>query len=138
MLLLVHVAATWFMVGLIWTVQVVHYPLFALVGRQRFTTYADAHSRRIAPLVFAGWGAELGSGLGLLVWRPAELSVPLLLADLVLVGITILVTALVSAPCHSRLGGGFDPGAHRRLVSSNWLRTAAWTGAGVLALALLA
>lgn len=31
-LLLVHAAATWAMVGLVWFVQVVHYPLFAQVG----------------------------------------------------------------------------------------------------------
>ena len=31
-LLAAHAAATWALVGLIWTVQVVHYPLFALVG----------------------------------------------------------------------------------------------------------
>ena len=32
LLLLLHAAATLFMTGLIWFVQVVHYPLFARVG----------------------------------------------------------------------------------------------------------
>ena len=32
-------AATWFMAGLHWFVQVVHYPLFADVGTERFIAY---------------------------------------------------------------------------------------------------
>ena len=32
LLLLLHAGATFFMCGLIWFVQIVHYPLFAQVG----------------------------------------------------------------------------------------------------------
>ena len=45
-MLLVHVAATWFMVGLIWFIQLVHYPLFHGVGTEQWGTYAAAHTRR--------------------------------------------------------------------------------------------
>ena len=31
-----HAAATWFMVGLVWVIQTVHYPLFAFVGESGF------------------------------------------------------------------------------------------------------
>ena len=43
--LLVNLAATLFMVGIIWFVQVVHYPLFARVGSRGFILYSKAHSR---------------------------------------------------------------------------------------------
>lgn len=43
--LLAHVAATLFMVGVIWFVQVVHYPLFPRVGPEKFSLYLEAHSR---------------------------------------------------------------------------------------------
>ena len=36
LILLGHLAATLFMVGVIWFVQVVHYPLFAKVGATAF------------------------------------------------------------------------------------------------------
>ena len=45
LVLLAHVGATLFMVGLIWFVQVVHYPLFGSVGREGFAGYSQAHSR---------------------------------------------------------------------------------------------
>jgi hypothetical protein len=42
--MLVHVGATLFMVGVIWFVQVVHYPLFSRVGLEKFSLYSEAHS----------------------------------------------------------------------------------------------
>lgn len=45
-LLLAHAAATWAMVGLIWFVQVVHYPLFAAVDAAESPVYARLHQRR--------------------------------------------------------------------------------------------
>ena len=49
--LLAHAAATLFMVGLIWFVQVVHYPLFARVGPDAFVPYAAAQ----APSPASSW-----------------------------------------------------------------------------------
>jgi hypothetical protein len=43
--LLAHLAATLFMVGVIWFVQVVHYPLFSRAGSEKFAIYSEAHSR---------------------------------------------------------------------------------------------
>ena len=45
---------------------------------------------------------------------------------------------LASVPMHERLGRGFDPAAHRRLVATNWIRTIAWTARGALVLWMLA
>jgi len=47
-------------------------------------------------------------------------------------------TWLLQVPAHRDLGGRFDPGAHARLVSGNWLRTALWTGRGALVLVMAA
>lgn len=40
LLLPVHLAATFYMVGVIWFVQIVHYPLLEKVGTDRFSTYS--------------------------------------------------------------------------------------------------
>jgi len=48
-----------------------------------------------------------------------------------------LVTVTVSVPLHTRLGDGYDDGLARRLISTNWWRTAAWT-AGTCCAAVLA
>ena len=43
--LTINLACTLYMVGLIWFVQVVHYPLMAKVGVQGYETYQQAHMR---------------------------------------------------------------------------------------------
>ena len=43
--LLANLGATLFMVGVIWFVRVVHYPLFSRVGGESFALYSEAHSR---------------------------------------------------------------------------------------------
>jgi hypothetical protein len=54
-----------------------------------------------------------------------------------LLAVIWLSTFFAQVPLHARLAKGFDAVTHRRLVLSNWLRTAAWTGRGILALVML-
>lgn len=136
-LLLAHVVSTLVMVGVIWMVQVVHYPLFARVGAEGFVGYQAAHSARITALIALPWAVQGVTGLVLVAARPAGVPVWIAVADLCLVGVTVLVTVALSVPAHEVLGAGFDAGAIRTLVTTNWLRTAAWTGSGVLSVAML-
>ena len=55
-----------------------------------------------------------------------------------LVVVIWIATLLASVPMHERLARGFDAAAHRRLVRTNWIRTAAWTARGALVLWMLA
>ena len=137
-LVLVHAAATLAMVGLIWFVQVVHYPLFALASERRFERFALEHQRRTALVVVPLMLIELGSAAALLAGPPDGLSRELLWLGMALLGVIWLSTALLQVPLHRRLGDGPDQTSMRRLVVTNWLRTLEWTGRGWVALALLA
>ena len=46
LVLLLQVVTTLFMVGVIWFVQVVHYPLMAHVGRAEAVAYEKSHTHR--------------------------------------------------------------------------------------------
>ena len=50
-LLLMQVASTLILVGLIWTIQLVHYPLFDHVEAERFRDFHRQHSEHISWLV---------------------------------------------------------------------------------------
>ena len=126
-----HAVASVFLAGLIWTVQVVHYPLFARVGSDAFLVYADGHTTRIGALVVLPWSVQGLTVAALLVARPVGVSATLVGTSAVAAAVTVAVTLAVSVRQHRILGGGWDPTAHRVLVMSNWLRTAAWiVGAG--------
>lgn len=133
-LLLTHLAATLFMVGVIWFVQVVHYPLLARVGTADAVLYEQDHTRRTGWIVAPVMLLEAVSAVSLLGFRPAGVS------DLqVGIGVALLVvvwasTWLVQVPCHDQLCREFDRVVHRRLVRSNWIRTVAWSLRGLVVL----
>ena len=133
-LLLAHLTATAVLAGLIWVVQLVVYPSFLLVGGgPSWPAFHAAHTRAVALAVGPPWAVQgLSVGL-LLLQRPG----PLVLLTAALAAATVLVTVAVSVPLHTRLGDGYDDRLARRLISTNWWRTAAWT-AGTCCAAVLA
>ena len=137
--LLLHAAATWAMVGLIWFVQVVHYPLFADVDAAAFGSYHRRHMKRTIPVVATFMLIELLTAVWL-VWvlRDQGGWVPIAAwCGLALVLVNAVVTATLSMPCHRRLSEGFDARCNARLVASNWLSTLAWSVRGIIALWLI-
>jgi hypothetical protein len=137
-LLLIHAAATLAIVGLIWFVQVVHYPLFGFASERRFSRFAGEHQRRTSLVVVPLMFVEAGTALALLVAPPLGLGRGPLWLGMLLLMVIWLSTALLQVPLHRHLSSGRDAIAIRRLVASNWVRTTAWTGRGALALFLLA
>ncbi len=125
------------MTGLIWFVQMVHYPLFASVGAREFAGYERKHTHLTALVVGPPMLVEAASSLGL-VFLPSGRQAPWAVGTgLALVALIWLSTAAIQVPCHARLEGGFDSRIHRRLVRSNWIRTLAWTLRSCLALFMI-
>ena len=128
-----HLAVTLMMAGIIWSVQLVQYPLMAEVGRREFTAYHRQHMRRIGWVVMPLMLVEAGAAVALAVLRPAPLSV----AGMVLLAAVWTSTFSIQVPLHARLQRGRDPHAIRRLVSTNWLRTWLWSGRAVISMMLV-
>ena len=125
------------MVGLIWVVQVVHYPLFARVGVDHFVSYERAHTKRMAALIAVPASTEIGLAAVVAWTLPEDVPIGLALAAGSLLAAVWLLTAVVQVRHHRRLSQGFDTEIHRRLVASNWPRTAIWSIRGVLAAVML-
>ena len=66
-LFLLNLIATWYMVGLIWMVQVVHYNLFDRVGNDQFAQYESDHGRLITPIVGVPMLLEITTSAALLL-----------------------------------------------------------------------
>jgi hypothetical protein len=137
LVLLVQTAAARYMVGFIWTMQIVHYPLFDRVGRDAFAAYETEHNRRFGVLVAPGIAVVAVTAVIQLFVRSATTPLAATIGELVLLIVIIVSTVLYQAPQHARLSSGFDPAAYQTLVNSNWVRTIAWTALGLLDLWLL-
>lgn len=122
-----QIAAAWFMTGLIWLIQLVHYPLMAQVGPERFIEYHHAHSALITLIVgpvmlleAAGavylWAVLGGQTHGWVWWLTGAL-----------LAVVWASTAFLQVPCHGLLAQGFDAAVHAKLVDTNWIRTVGWT-----------
>lgn len=133
-LLVGNLAVSGALMGLIWVVQVVAYPLYASVPASGFVAYHAVWSTRITLVVGPLMLAELALGL---LWV-GQGGRGLAWAALGCTALAWAVTAGLSVPAHEVLSGGFSEEAWRRLVGTNWLRTAAWTArVGLVAAALL-
>lgn len=127
MMLLVQVATTWAMTGIIWFVQLVQYPSFARVDSTSFPSFHGFHSAAISIVVAPLMVAEAVSALGFL-WMPLRTQT----ASQIWLGIGLVITIwastfLLQVPAHERLGLGFDEETWQTLVRTNWIRTIAWS-----------
>ncbi|MEO0649491.1 MAG: hypothetical protein AAFZ65_02285 [Planctomycetota bacterium] len=129
---LVNALSTWYLVGLIWLVHAVHYPLMAQVGEERFVAYERAHTARITPVVGPAMGLELVTSGWLAFEPPPQPAAVWWWVAFGLCASTWALTGLVAVPCHGQLADGFDPDAHRRLMVANRWRTLAWSARGGL------
>lgn len=123
---LLHLVSTCLMAGVILFVQVVHYPLMARVGRDRFVSYEAGHTVRTSWVVIPLMLTELASALWLVGSPPSPDQRPLAVLGLALLIVIWLSTGVLQAPTHRRLSQSFDEASHRRLVRTNWIRTLAW------------
>ena len=122
----IHLAATGFMVGLIWTIHVVHYPLFAYVN-EPYQPFQEAHMSRITALLIVPWGIESLSAAALLATAASTQDRMLALVGLGLLALVVLVTGLGAAPIHGQLVESYDEAHHQKLMRVDLVRTLLWT-----------
>jgi len=121
---LLHVFFSFYMTGVIWFVQIVHYPLMAKVGSDHFKSYEQSHTMLTTWVVGPQMIIELASGIFLL-WQNGNDS--WYWVNIALLAVIWGSTFFIQMPLHGRLSEGFQGKLQQQVVQSNWLRTVAWT-----------
>ncbi len=70
---IVTLALTWDMTGMIWSMQILEYTLFALVGPKEFPAYHQRHNRGLPLLVILPSLAAFASAIVVIFTCPARL-----------------------------------------------------------------
>lgn len=135
--LIVNLVATAFMTGVIWCVQLAHYPLMSGWPHDDFGRWEARHRSAIGAVVIPAMVIEGLATAVLLARRPPGLPAWLAWAAAVVLIAIWASTFLVQVPLHDRLSTGWDAAAHARLVGTNWVRTVLWTIRLGLAVAML-
>jgi hypothetical protein len=133
----IHLAATAAMMGLIWFVQLVHYPLFDRVGTDQFTVYESLHQRATAIVVGPFMAIEGVSALFIAATARDIVGLALPLGGLALLAVIHASTVFLQVPAHGMLSERYDPAVVARLVRTNWIRTVGWTLRSVVAVAMI-
>ena len=131
---LLNLAATWFMTGLIWFVQVVHYPLMGRALGDGFAAYHRQHVARTTRIVAPVMLLELVTAAILLWLRPVGVPAAIAWVGLVLLLVAWGSTVLVQIPRHNALAASYADATHVALCRTNWIRTVAWSARGVILL----
>lgn len=127
-LLLVNLICTGYMTGVIWLVQLVHYPMFLAYDRAEFSRIMREHQSRTFRVVFLPMLIELITAYLLLFISPVGVDYTLMILSAVLATWWAAATAHWQIPLHEKLEqSGYDAAIIAQLVRSNWLRTAIWT-----------
>ena len=137
LMLIAHALSTSMMAGLIWFVQIVHYPLMSQVGDSNFVYYERAHTRTTTWVVAPVMIVELLSSIYLL----AQADQPVVILPIVgFIALCVIwsSTLLLQVPAHRILEQHFDAKIHARLVRTNWIRTLLWSLRSLIAMWMLA
>ena len=118
----INLIISWILVGLIWVIQVVHYPTFEFIDNANFLAFHQHHTTAISLIVMPLMIAEVGLGIYLVKQHPSTYIGPLILVALIW-----LSTFLIQVPIHNALGEGKDSFLIQKLVNTNWIRTIMWT-----------
>jgi hypothetical protein len=111
------------MTGVIWVVQVLHYPTYRFISEDKFIEFQAFHQKWITVIVAPMMLLELGSAM-ILIWIiPSKWT----WINLTTIGLIWLSTFLLSVPQHARLSIKRDPATIERLIRTNWPRTLLWT-----------
>lgn len=132
----VHVLTSFFLLGLIWFVQVVHYPLFRKVKTET-PDYFIAHQRLTGFVVMLPMVLQLGTAIRFLRFPVPYVSPQVTLANLILILLVWVLTFTVLVPQHRKLARAYDVRAVDILVRANFARTLLWTAQSALVVYML-
>ena len=119
-----NLAVSWGLLILIWLVQLIVYPGFQRIPAEDFPSFHKWYALRISSVVLPLMISELG----LIAWwvLSDNHSIASVLSG-VFVFIVWLSTFVFQIPIHNQLKTEKNDMLIRRLVSTNWIRTVAWT-----------
>lgn len=123
-MLTLEIFITFFLTGLIWTIQRVHYPSFIYIDNKDYLDFQYFHMRRITQIVAPLMLTELALSLVNLYKSSFE---ALFIINTALVVLIWLNTFFWNIPLHKKLTLKKEPLIIKELVISNWPRTILWT-----------
>ena len=129
---LIHLCVTWAMIGAVWFVQFVHYPVYRFLQKKDFYTFQKHHIKQTKALAIPVMVVEAITGI-LLLWGWGGSA----LWAYAWINFFLLILIWVSSfhfcmKCHNQLSHEYSPHLILRLLHIHQVRTCFWTARGLL------
>lgn len=124
---ILHLVSTSIMVGVIWIIQLVHYPTFLFIDKQKYMKFQEFHMSRVSYIVMPTMIAELFSGIYILFYNNVLMVNTFFLLASFSLFLNWVITALVFVKIHNGLLIKYEKNIILLLVKLNWLRTILWS-----------
>lgn len=118
------------LIGLIWTIQMVHYPSFRFVDQRQWERFHGHHTFSISIIVMPPMLIEMTLSVYFVFAQPGWLTY----TCLVMVIAIWINTFFQAVPLHNKLAKSKDLSIIKKLVQVNWIRTFLWSIKGMLVL----
>ena len=128
-----HLIFSAIMVGVIWVIQLVHYPSFHFIDKDIYDSFQKFHMNKISIIVVPVMILELATGVLLLIGNSKNILIIISFCMLILIW---GITGLFFSDVHGKLISGYNELIVNKLVSMNWIRTVLWTFKMILLLYL--
>lgn len=126
-LYLLHLASALWMTGVIWLIQLIHYPSFLYIREDQFQIFIRKHQSRMSWIVVAPMFLEWITLILILKNIHDSTQYFLWIFNMVaLIGIWISTFA-IQVPIHQKLLQHCSPILMARLIQTNWIRTILWS-----------
>jgi hypothetical protein len=125
--LLINLLSTVLIAGIMWFVQLVHYPLFNAIPARNLINYGYYHTRKISGIIKPLFIVDFTTLLLLLILLGSNLSTNLMMVNIVIFIITVILTQIVFIPIHQKLSKSPNSQTISQLIRLNWIRTLIWS-----------
>ena len=130
-LLFLHGCVTFFLTGLIWVVQLVHYPMFRFLDPKTQSNALKFHQQKISIIVVPLMLFELLSGVYLAYVQWSSLA-SFHRINMVLLMVIWVHTFGLMVPFHQKISVQLNYELLQKTLTHHWVRTLAWTIKSVL------
>ena len=131
-ILIINIFSAFFATGLIWTIQLVHYPSMLFVSKDKFELFHSFHQLRISIIAMPLMAIELITTIILFMQNIDNESSLIFKINLIIVTLIWFSTFFIQVPLHKKLSKGKKTSLIDNLVLTNWFRTVLWTLRSIL------
>jgi len=120
--------STFLMTGIIWIIQLVHYPAFVFVDPAYFPDFHQFHTQIMSFIAGPLMITELFSTFLQVLYQNNKIERVIGILSLIIIVLIFISTFFIQVPLHNQLSiTGKNLDLINELVSSNWIRTLLWT-----------